>query len=183
LVVNSVDSLYYYILPFLDDSKMYTRKAIDFKLWRVALLLHKLGYYYLPEGRQLITDISNTINKKRYSTTDNVLNDVVSIDDIFKRSAEIFYKNPPFDINLGKSHVELAQSFNKIKRGLYPAIVYIYKNNKLVKGSPFTTYSSAHKALGLNSSSNTCNRYIDTNKLYKNEYLITSRPLGESPEK
>lgn len=39
LVVSSVDSLYYYVLPYLDSSKMYTRKAIDFKLWRVALLL------------------------------------------------------------------------------------------------------------------------------------------------
>ncbi len=39
LVVNSIDSLYYYILPFLDSSKMYTRKAIDFKIWRIALLL------------------------------------------------------------------------------------------------------------------------------------------------
>jgi hypothetical protein len=32
LVVNSIDSLYYNILPFLDGSKMYTRKVIDFKL-------------------------------------------------------------------------------------------------------------------------------------------------------
>jgi hypothetical protein len=31
LVVNSVDSLYY-VLPFLDTSKMYSRKFIDFKL-------------------------------------------------------------------------------------------------------------------------------------------------------
>src|SRR5688500_9691512 len=38
LVVSSVDSLYYYVLPYLDSSNMYTRKAIDFKLWRVALL-------------------------------------------------------------------------------------------------------------------------------------------------
>jgi hypothetical protein len=32
LVVNSVDSLYYYVLPYLESSNMYTRKAIDFKL-------------------------------------------------------------------------------------------------------------------------------------------------------
>lgn len=32
LVVNSVDSLYYYLLPLLDTSKMYSRKAIDFNL-------------------------------------------------------------------------------------------------------------------------------------------------------
>lgn len=38
LVVNSVDSLYYCVLPYLESSNLYTRKAIDFKLWRIALL-------------------------------------------------------------------------------------------------------------------------------------------------
>jgi hypothetical protein len=56
------------------------------------------------------------------------------------------------------------------------------KSKKLLEGSPFINYSSAHKALGLNSSSNTCNRYVDTGKLYKNEYLITSKPLGSLPD-
>ena len=46
LVVSSVDSLYYYVLPYLDSSKMYTRKAIDFKLWRVALLLKYMVITY-----------------------------------------------------------------------------------------------------------------------------------------
>jgi len=32
LVVNSVDSLYYCVLPYLESSNMYTRKAIYFKL-------------------------------------------------------------------------------------------------------------------------------------------------------
>jgi len=54
--------------------------------------------------------------------------------------------------------------------------VYIYKDGKLVDGSPFPSYSLAHKALGLNSkSSNTCNRYIDTGKLYKKQYFISSK--------
>lgn len=67
LVVNSVDALYYYILPFLNTSKLYTRKAIDFKLWRLALLLKIHGYYYLPEGKNLFLEISDIINK-RYTT-------------------------------------------------------------------------------------------------------------------
>lgn len=29
---------------------------------------------------------------------------------------------------------------------------------------------------GLKPSSNTCNRYIDTNRLYKNKYLFFSKP-------
>ena len=32
LVVSSIDALYYYILPLLDNSKMYTFKEMDFKL-------------------------------------------------------------------------------------------------------------------------------------------------------
>ena len=46
----------------------------------------------------------------------------------------------------------------------------------LIAGSPFSSYSEAHRALGLNPSSNTCNRYIDTGKLYKSCYLILSKP-------
>lgn len=32
LVINNIDSLYYYILPKLEESEMYSRKSIDFKL-------------------------------------------------------------------------------------------------------------------------------------------------------
>jgi hypothetical protein len=32
LVISSVDSLYYYLLPYLNDSKFYSRKYIDFNL-------------------------------------------------------------------------------------------------------------------------------------------------------
>ncbi len=57
LVVNSVDSLYYCVLPYLNSSNMYTRKAIDFKLWRIALLLRLHAYYFLPEGKKLFLNI------------------------------------------------------------------------------------------------------------------------------
>jgi len=57
LTVNSVDNLYYDVLPYLDSSNMYTRKAIDFKLWRIALLLKIYGYYFLPTGKKLFLDI------------------------------------------------------------------------------------------------------------------------------
>jgi len=32
LAIANVDGLYYYLLPYLDSSKFYSRKAIDFKL-------------------------------------------------------------------------------------------------------------------------------------------------------
>lgn len=53
LVVNSVDNLYYCILPYLETYNMYTRKAVDFKLWKIALLLKIQGYYFLPKGKKL----------------------------------------------------------------------------------------------------------------------------------
>ena len=68
LVVNSVDSLYYCVLPYFDSCNMYTRKTIDFKLSRIALLLKIYGYYFLPQGKKLFLNISDIINK-RYSTT------------------------------------------------------------------------------------------------------------------
>ena len=50
----------------------------------------------------------------------------------------------------------------------------------MVKGSPFPSFSAAHKALGLKPSSNTCNRYIDTDRLYKNKYIFTSKPIDRT---
>ena len=47
-------------------------------------------------------------------------------------------------------------------------------------GSPFASFSLAHKALGLKSSSNTFNRYIDTNRLYKGKYIFSSKPIDSA---
>ncbi len=104
LAIANIDALYYYLLPYLDSSKFYSRKAIDFKLWIMALLLKIYGYYYTIEGKNLFLDISEIINK-RYST---------------------------------------------------------------------------NSSLGLKSSSNTCNRYIDTNRLYKNKDIFTSKPVDRA---
>lgn len=78
LVISNIDALFYYILPLLDSSKMYTRKYIDFKLWKTAILLKIKGYYYLSEGENLFLDISEVLNK-RYSTNKNK-----SVEDINK---------------------------------------------------------------------------------------------------
>jgi hypothetical protein len=48
LTINDIDSLYGYIMPFLQYLTFYTRKSIDFKFWCVALKIHKFGYIYLP---------------------------------------------------------------------------------------------------------------------------------------
>lgn len=160
LVVNSVDSLYYYLLPLLDTSKMYSRKGIDFNLWRVALLLKIKGYYYLPEGKTLFLDISDILNKRYSTNTTKNISEIM--DNIFKRSQTIFEKDPPFDVKSNIPHSDNVRKFSIQNRSDNPKVVYIYTNKGMIKGSPFVSYSSAHKALGLNPSSNTCNRYIDT---------------------
>jgi hypothetical protein len=172
LVVSSVDALYYYILPLLDNSKMYTHKEMDFKLWRIALMLKIHGYYYLPEGKKLFLDISDVLNK-RYSTGSIENLDTIIVD-IFNRYQAILLINSPFSIEDNIPHVDNARKFRLENKSDLPKTIYIYENGKLIKGSPFNSYSSAHKALGLKSTSNTCNRYLDTNRLYKSKYIFTS---------
>lgn len=178
LVVNSVDSLYYYLLPLLDTSKMYSRKAIDFNLWRLALLLKIKGYYYLPEGKTLFLDISDILNKRYSTNTTKNISEIM--DNIFKRSQIIFEKDPPFDVKSNIPHSDNVRKFSIQNRSDNPKVVYIYTNQGMIKGSPFVSYSSAHKALGLNPSSNTCNRYIDTGRLYKNNFIFSSKPIDSA---
>jgi hypothetical protein len=125
----------------------------------MALLLKIHGYYYTTEGKNLFLDIAEIINK-RYSTNPSG-NDIDKvINNITERFNNIMQKDSPFDVKLNIPH--------------------IYVDNEMVNGSPFTSFSSAHKALGLNPSSNTCNRYIDTNRLYKNKYIFTSKPIDRA---
>lgn len=178
LVVHSVDALYYYLLPFFESYKMYSRKAIDFKLWRIALLLKIQGYYYLPEGKKLFLDISDIINKRYSTRSTRNTNEIIT--DIFERFKIILEKDPPFDVQANIPHVDNARKFRMANRSENPKTVYIYTSEGMVKGSPFASFSSAHKALGLKPSSNTCNRYIDTCRLYKNKYIFSSKPIDRT---
>jgi len=145
----------------------------------MALILKIHGYYYTLEGKNLFLDISEIINK-RYSTTISTDNVNEIINNISKKFKDIIKKNSPFDIKLDLPHTENVRNFSIANRFENPKIVYIYTDEGLIEGSPFTSYSSAHKALGLNPSSNTCNRYIDTNRLYKNKYIFSSKPIDSA---
>jgi hypothetical protein len=179
LVVSNVDALYYYLLPLLDTSKMYTFKFTDFKLWRMALILKIHGYYYLPEGKTLFLDISDILNK-RYSTGSlGAQKNIDSkIEDIFNRFQHMWINGPeaPFNVENSIPHVDNVRNYRLENKSDIPKTIYIYKNGKLIKGSPFGSFSEAHKALGLKSTSNTCNRYLDTNRLYKSKFIFTSKP-------
>lgn len=182
LVVSSVDALYYHILPWLDSSNMYTRKFVDFKLWKIALLLKVKGYYYLTEGKNLFLDISDVLNK-RYSTNNNLVDinkAVACAENIYERFENISKIESPFNVKLFIPHVNNARMYRIANKSDKPRIVYLYTNEGLVEGSPFASYSLAHKTLGLKSSSNTCNRYIDTGRLYKDKYIFTSKPIDSA---
>jgi hypothetical protein len=136
------------------------------------------GYYYLPEGKSLFLDISDIINKRYSTNTTKNISEI--IDDILKRSKTIFEKDPPFDVKSNIRHSDNVRKFSIKNRSDNPKVVYIYTNEGIMEGSPFFSYSSAHKALGLKPSSNTCNRYIDTGRLYKNKFIFSSKPIDSA---
>ena len=177
LMISSVDSLYYSVLPYLDTHKMYSRKAVDFQLWKIALLLKIRGYYYLLDGKKLFLDISDTINK-RYTTSNQNTDGIIS--EILERSEAIFATDSPFDVKAMIPHIDNVRKLSRANKSLKPVVVYIYENKHMVEGSPFASYGAAHKSLGLKTTSNTCNRYMDTNRLYKNKYMFTSKPIDST---
>lgn len=129
----------------------------------------------LPEGRKLFLDISQIINK-RYTTQINSENLQALIHDITQRFESLLLIHPPFNLSLQKSHLQFVREYSKLQDKSKITSIYVYDNGNLISGSPFSSYKEVHYALGLNSSSNTCSRYIDTGKLYKSRYLIMSTP-------
>ena len=72
----------------------------------------------------------------------------------------------------------MAQEFSRASIKI-ARIIYVYKNNQLIEGSPFSNYSCVHKALGLRTNSKICFRYIDTGKFNKQQYIISSEPIKD----
>jgi hypothetical protein len=135
------------------------------------LLLKIQGYFLLPEGKKLFLDISDILNKR--DNTAPIQNVDGIITDIFQRYQDILMKDSPFNVNSNIPHSDNVRKYGILNRSKNPKTVYIYDEGKLINGSPFASFSEAHKALGLKPSSNTCNRYIDTGRLYKSKYLFT----------
>jgi hypothetical protein len=131
------------------------------------------------EGKILFLDISEVLNKRYLaSQTSNNSRDVnKAIENINERYENINKLEPLFNVKLFIPHVDNVLKFRIANKSDKPRTVYIYTNEGLIDGSPFASFSLAHKALGLKSSSNTCNRYIDTNRLYKGKYIFSSKPF------
>lgn len=142
------------------------------------MLLKIHGYYFLPEGKKLFLYISDIINKRYSSSTTRNTDEIIR--EILDRSKAILATDPPFNVKANIPYIDNVRRLSIANRSNNPKTVYIYENNNMVKGSPFSCFSGAHKSLGLKPSSNTCNRYIDTGRLYKNIYIFRSKPLDST---
>lgn len=164
LVITDKDVLFQYIYPFFRSLPFYSRKGIDFAIWGLVLYIFMYGYHNLPLGEILLLKLSNSMNSKRYFSN---LIDFIDLDKI----KNIFNVEPPFDIHSGKSHFYLAKEYSLAKGSRKGFKVYIYKNGIEIKGSPFNSFRSGSKALGINSTSSIRN-YLDTGKIFKDGYTF-----------
>ncbi len=164
LVITDKDVLFQYIYPFFKNLTFYSRKLIDFSIWSLGLYLFIYGYTYLPQGKELLIKLSNNMNSKRYFSD---LSDFLDITEI----ENLFALNPPFDIHSGKSHFHLAKEFSQAKGSRYGFKLHIYKNGIEIKGSPFDSFRSGGKAIGLKSVSSIRN-YLNTGKIFKDGYTF-----------
>lgn len=182
MVIYTIDINFYYILPFFESMSFLSRKGEDYLYWVIMVIMHKLGYYYLPEGKKIALQICSATNKYRYTT--NLKKTELPF---YESISKLLDKTPPFDISNGCSHSELVRKFTIAKGGRKGFSVYIYEypefnpmsEYKELKGSPFSTYGAGHQAIGSRRGSRIIGRYIDTNKVYRNKYIFSSIPLDK----
>lgn len=146
-----------------------TRKGEDFYYWCIVLHLHKLGYFYLQEGRNLAYLISHFKNTGRYSSNPNpgkapnlaLINKVLNL-------------NLPVTLTPSMLHVDLAKAFHsKVKTRQ----IWVYEKGVLLNGSPFSSFASAMEAAGYSKTSIAGRRSIDTGKIIGGRFTFYSNPL------
>ena len=181
MTVVGIDSLFNYIVPYFESMLFLTRKALDYHYWVISVIMHKFGYYYLPEGKKMALQISSGTNKYRY-TSAKIENKIgLPSDDSISKLLALA---PPLDVTSNLTHFDLVRQLTINKGGRNGFIVYIYdresEGNKELIGSPFSTYGAGHETLGLRRGSRVIGRYIDTGKAYKDRYIFSSIPLSIS---
>ena len=77
-------------------------------------------------------------------------------------------------LSLGLSY-KAYYDLTKVNKGGFVGYgVNVYENGKLIKGSPFSSYTKAALALGSVNISSVISKKIDTGKMYKNKYTFES---------
>ena len=66
LFITDKDVLFQYIYPFFRNLSFYSRKGIDFSIWSLVLYIFIYVYRNLPNGREILLNLSKNINSKRY---------------------------------------------------------------------------------------------------------------------
>lgn len=168
LNIQNRDVLFQYIYPLFKDLKFLTRKRIDFLFWSLGLHILILGYINITLGKSLFLKITTNMNNNRYfKDIDNIID--------MKEVKNLFLIEPPFDIFSGKSYFFLSKEYQAKMGSIKGYKVYVYKNNLQLKSSPFTSYRSVSRSLGIISVSSIKN-YINTGKEFKG-YTFYSEPL------
>jgi hypothetical protein len=166
--ITNIDALYDYLMFFLLDMPFQSRKGVDFYLWGIALHLHKLGYFYLKEGFNLVSEIAKYINNGRYTTNINKVSppSIVNINKVLELSL-------PVALTPEMRHVNLAQAFSRLVK---ERKIWVYDSGVLLNSQPFTTYGDAMEAIGYSRTSLAARRTIDTGKIIGGRYTIYSAP-------
>lgn len=167
---SNIDSLFDIIAHHFISCTFQTRKAIDFYYWCIALYMRKYGYYYISQGRDLTVSIASYVNKSRYSTAtkNKIMAPVIDI--------RFLTSILPVKLTPSISHLQLSQQFAKVRKG---RLIWIYDNDVVFQGSPFTTVADASVSIGLSRKSLIVRRYLDTGKLYKNRFNFkTNSPFN-----
>lgn len=171
--IVSIDVLYDYLSFFFLNMPFQTRKGIDFYFWCIALYLHKFGYFYLTEGRNLTYKISQYVNSGRYSSNPNPVQ-TPSLIEINK----VLNLNLPVILTPNMSHVDLAKALtSKVK----PNAIWVYDNGVLVNENqePFSSFASAMEAIGYSKTSIAGRRTLDTGKIIGGRYTFYSKPQSQ----
>lgn len=174
--------IFFKLLPFFESYTFYTRKFTHFQMWSIILKLKMASFHLIPEGKEIIEKIAQSMNNGSYSNNQikQIMPDIDKINKLFlllngtasSRQPKIFsildntgYKLEPFvlsvipDINL---------EFEK--KGYW-----VYDKGNLVEGSPFPSLRKAAIAIGHLNSSKSFKVDIEGEKgLFKKRYSFYS---------
>lgn len=123
-----------------------SRKKIDFLYWSIVLYIHKYGYFFIKEGRKFVIETSVYFNTYRYTNAK-----IVATVPNFEALESVLSK--PFSVIIDENlnHTEMAKLFSKSQG---KPKIWIYDNDKLIEGSPFTGYGQALKIINKPTNSN-----------------------------